>query len=218
MKLKSVPTQLLLCAALAASAFASSARADNLSVGHYYTSSTSVPFVAQYADNAPVQGLSGVMALWDVQNQTTGKSFLAFCLEPAEAAVQTALSYTASAYVNTSVQKLYDSFYGSLLSDPNSADRAMGFQLALWELNGGPAVSSWELPSAAVVAEANNMLSVVNAPGSTTPQYTLTRWTNAGNQDVLQAAPVPEPETYALMAAGLAMVGAIVRRRSKTQR
>ncbi len=212
-----VPThKALLAVAFAAATFAGAAQADDLSVDNFYTSSTGVQFTDNYSDSAP-GGLSGAMALWNVQNSTTGKSFLAYCLEPAEAAVQALQSYTASAYANTSVQELYDRFYGSVTANPDSADRAMGFQLALWELHGGYAVSSWELPLGAAIAEATSMLSVVNGAGTVAQKYNLTAWTNNGHQDVLQAAPVPEPESYALMVAGLVLVGSIARRRSKVR-
>ena len=39
------------------------------------------------------------------------------------------------------------------------------------------------------------------------------QWTLQSNGTLVYAAPVPEPETYALFLAGLGMLGAIARRR-----
>ena len=41
---------------------------------------------------------------------------------------------------------------------------------------------------------------------------------NGGRLDVLALAPVPEPETYAMMLSGLGLIGLSARRRMRGQR
>ena len=65
----------------------------------------------------------------------------------------------------------------------------------------------------------NNSLSIAYDQAITGPAYiTVTGVTDGGNGGIysgaIAAAPIPEPETYAMLLAGLGLMGAVVRRRS----
>lgn len=196
----------------------SAAHADNLSVNnsnHVYVTGD-----GKLATSLAVS-TSGVHTptLFDVQNLSTGSSFLAYCIEQSQGAVSASQSYTSSAYTSASgVQELYDRFYDTSLQTQQGA---IAFQLALWQLTGGSTVASFSYVQVAGAKDlASSWISTVNADNNPFAQkYTLTRWSNVDHQDVLQAVavPVPEPETYALMLAGLGAVGLIARRRQASR-
>jgi hypothetical protein len=118
------------------------------------------------------------------------------------------------------VAKLYSQSYAGTAGDNlNSA----AFQLALWELandNGSLAdgnVHTTGSTDSSVVAAANSMLFNVanNVAGAT--QYSFTVYTHPTQQDFLvTVTAVPEPETYAMLLAGLGLMGAVARRRKNT--
>ncbi|URI09623.1 PEP-CTERM sorting domain-containing protein [Aquincola tertiaricarbonis] len=205
-------------AGLAAAALlaVSAAHADTLSVGN-----SSNVYVAEDGKLATslAQSSTGfhTPTLWGVQNLTTGTSFLAYCIEQGQSAVAASQTYTASAYSAPSgVQELYDRFYDTSLKTQQGA---VAFQLALWELTGGSTVSSFSFVQVTGAKDlATSWLGTVAADNDPFAQkYTLTQWSNGAYQDVLQAVPVPEPETYALMLAGLGAIGLIARRRKASR-
>jgi hypothetical protein len=59
------------------------------------------------------------------------------------------------------------------------------------------------------------LISNAKAGGVGGSQYSFSLYTNGSNQDYLVASvsPVPEPETYAMLLAGLGLMGFTVRRR-----
>ncbi|MEF7614900.1 PEP-CTERM sorting domain-containing protein [Aquincola sp. MAHUQ-54] len=193
--------------ALAVAAAASGAQADLLQTNRAYVSG-GLPFER----TVDVDGFDSVQSagLKEVLNLTTGGSFLAYCLQAAIDVPTTSAQYSASVYAaSADVQELYDRFYGSVTS---GVTQAVAFQLALWELVDGPAVSAVKMPLDAKAA-ATQMLDTVRASGTVSQVYTLTAWRTDGYQDVLQASMVPEPETYALMLAGVGAVAFLSRRR-----
>jgi hypothetical protein len=160
-----------------------------------------------------------------VSNLTAGTSFAAFCIEPFQGlsfGVNGALgsgdpSYTSAAFGNAAVQSLYDGYYAHALDNKINA---AAFQFALWELvaDTGKNLSAGIVAMAAdpAVTLGQSMLAGVGA--STTDHYTLTQWTSARSQDLLQASAVtavPEPSTYAMLFAGLGAIGFMVRRRNQ---
>lgn len=158
--------------------------------------------------------------LLEAKDAATGSSFLAYCLEYGIARVSPgSASYTSSSYnASADVQELYDRFYGMVANAATrSTETAAGFQLALWELAGGPAASSFNAPTpAGVVAAAASMLGLVHADDNAVAKaYDLTLWDGGAAQNVLQATAVPEPETYALMLAGLGAIAFLTSRRSQ---
>lgn len=221
------PQKALLALAVAAATLASGVQAAELS---FAAATFSPDPFDQYSDSYTYlpNGQTGTMGMWQVSATNPSSSFLAFCIEPfvslpgAPGTGVTSATYTSGPNTHGAlVQELYDRHYADVLGTggtPAPVATVMGFQLALWSLANAEAVGNWNLLISGQDAKdaANAMLASVITPDTVAQKYTLTQWTSAGNtnyQDVLQAAPVPEPETYVLMCAGLAMVGTIVRRR-----
>jgi hypothetical protein len=156
-----------------------------------------------------------------------GASFLAFCVDPFQYSSGSAATYNVSSALTTvmtdsqaaNVAKLYSQSYAGTAGDNlNSA----AFQLALWELSSDNAILTSGVvhttgsTDADVVAAANSMLSNVanNAAGAT--QYSFTVYTHPTQQDFLvTVTAVPEPETYAMLLAGLGAMGVLIKRRKQ---
>ena len=175
--------------------------------------------------SAPVQLITA--SPFGVTNLTTATSFIAFCIEPfipLSASTQAPnpgnSTYSAATPYNIlPVQALYIGYYGNALSTPTEA---AAFQFALWELvaesnllpnmtTGSFAFANGADPA---VVRAQQMISnVLPAAGNYALFSYMTSNVNGDrSQNVLTATPVPEPATYAMMAAGLALVGAAARR------
>lgn len=165
-----------------------------------------------------------------VANQTTTASFVAFCIEPfvplsaSSAMLPGNATYSsATPYNAVSVQALYNGYYGNALSN---GTEAAAFQFALWELvaeftlspnltNGNFAFANAADPA---VVRGQQMLAGI---GAATNIYSLSAYTTSNanldrSQNVLTAVLVPEPGTYAMMVAGLALVGAAAARRRRS--
>ena len=113
----------------------------------------------------------------------------------------------------------------------NSAVGSAALQLAIWEIvydtdkynaNGGHyylnsgdfySVGNTTVNSQEVVAQAQEWLNYLMAYSGT--KYTVNGYASPNKQDVIVFTPVPEPETYALMLAGLGLLGFAERRRKR---
>ena len=200
----------------------STAQADTLLV-NFSAFGPSYTYTA--ALSAPVQLITASPFL--VSDLSTASSFVAFCIEPfipLSASTQApnpgnSTYSSATPYTIAQVQTLYNGYYGNALSTPTEA---AAFQFALWELvkesslppnmtNGSFAFANGADPA---VARAQQMINnVLPAAGNYSLfSYMTTNANGDRSQNVLTAIPVPEPATYAMMAAGLALVGAAVRR------
>lgn len=161
-----------------------------------------------------------------------GDSFLAYCIEPEQSTLLVGKSrpYTVDTLSGAQaglLQGLYSSSYASA-TDLNSQ---AAFQLAIWEivsetsgtLNVSPSSGSFfVLPgegasrdaTTGIEALANGYLAAAQSYAGPA-QYTLTKLTNSTYQDLLVATAVPEPQTWALLLAGLGTVGLLSRRRQR---
>lgn len=153
--------------------------------------------------------------------------------------------YAASAFTgfDNSIQSLYANYYESNVL--NAATATVGtkaaFQLALWELyaddknvaTGNLAIDPTNRSVAnlnafvhadTVINQANSMISSSLAASTIAPQYAYTLYSVPGNTGLsqsivsaarLEASEVPEPATYGMFGAGLALMSLAMRRRSK---
>ena len=169
-------------------------------------------------------GANSVTAgVWDVQFGTN--SFYAFCIEPMVAFSGTSNNYSAGSFsASDSVKRLYEGYYTNVMNSNlnNPAPKAKAFQLALWELNNdnGNLLNGnlrFNNLNNAVVADANAMLSFARGSNVIQNLYQFTAYTSSGagmnSQKMLAVTPVPEPETYAMMLAGLGILGFLARRK-----
>jgi len=158
---------------------------------------------------------------------SNGTSFLAYCIDPFQRASSSPVSYGVSGLdaLGTSnaadVSRLYSQSYaGTSGSSLNSA----AFQLALWELakDDGKLTSgnvhTTKDTDSKVVALASSMISNAKSGVAGPNQYSFNLYTSGKNQDYLVASmssvtPVPEPETYAMLLAGLGLIGFTANRR-----
>ena len=167
-----------------------------------------------------------------------GPSFTSYCVDLYES-----ISFADPAYNNynevdgsahfTGLHAAADADIGKLFSAGhlvNNAKTQAAFQIAIWEIayetsgsynlstgtakfSGGTAASSGALTLAT---------SWLGSLGANTMDVkvleSLSIRNIKGHQDVVFAQAVPEPSTYALMAAGLMSIGFVARRRSQKQR
>lgn len=158
---------------------------------------------------------------------SNGTSFLAYCIDPAQWASSTPTVYTVSnlsalgSSQAADVTKLYSQSYaGTSGNNINSA----AFQIALWELAKDDGVlttgtvHTTSSTNASVLAAANSMINSAKTGVAGSTSYSFNLYTSNTQQDYLVASvssvsPVPEPNTYALMIAGLGLIGFTASRR-----
>lgn len=186
------------------------------------------------ATHVAINGVDNYIYIGSYQIQQQGQpgSFAAYCVDPFQDVNSSYVAYERSPLVAANlppdqtarfaaVSRLFGNAYAGSLAD---GTRAAGFQLALWEvwqddgmLTTG-SIRSLGSSDAGMVAEANRLLA--NMPGwSAGTAYDLTYYFNAAYQDYASALvlEVPEPGTYALLLAGLGMLG-LARRRQRDGR
>ncbi|MRW83772.1 PEP-CTERM sorting domain-containing protein [Pseudoduganella sp. FT26W] len=169
--------------------------------------------------------------VYDMVNETDlHQSFLAFCFQPSVA--KDAYDYTAhynvtNTVVSDKVRALYESSYKDTIGNAN---QQFSFQLALWELvadDGNLAqtttgkqyfsVTPDGLFVDARVRDADHMLSEAAKISAPSGMYQYTVFTADNSQTLIAAtlAAVPEADTWAMLGAGLGLVGFMTRRKSK---
>lgn len=180
------------------------------------TVSTSTPVTSNYATTA-----------LNYSYVASGDSFIAYCIEPSQSNGRAGLNrdYFVDSFSGAQAQRLQSLFSTEYAQLSSYTDKA-AFQIAVWEImreTGGTLDASAgsfhvlgnDATSSQVAALANSFMATAasyNGPAL----YSLTRLTSANLQDLVTATPlnaVPEPETYALLLAGLGIIGMVARRR-----
>ncbi|WP_432377512.1 PEP-CTERM sorting domain-containing protein [Duganella sp. P38] len=155
-------------------------------------------------------------------------SVFAFCIDPLTG-LDSNNNYSAgAASVTDGTKKLYESSYASVIAgykaNPSDLSGVAGFQLALWELqnddgdlsNGGLSFKGGLQNQAEVVA-AQGFLTAAARYQLNTSSFNYTALTSAGagteSQMLLTVTAVPEADTWAMLAAGLGLMGVVARRR-----
>lgn len=218
---KLVATGVLLSAAVIGNAHANSVQVSEIALGAgTYSGGLVIPVQSSAADF-----WTGFQEI-KVTNGAASNSFQAFCIDPFQWSShtpttydQTTLSPTFSAATVTNITKLFNFGYaGAVGNNLNAA----AMQLALWEVANDDgnlstgAVHKTGSTHAALVTQTNYLLSNY-ASASATSLYNFTFYKSAGQQDFVTVSAVPEPETYAMLLAGLGIMGAAVRRRKNKQ-
>ena len=114
--------------------------------------------------------------------------------------------------------RLYTNHHASIDGTGSTADSEAAFQLAVWEVVNEKGGSPYSLTggnfsaSGTGSATATLWLNELNGPSSTSA-YSVSIWkmqqgpSGWGPQDVAVFAPIPEPETYAMLMVGLGFMG-----------
>ena len=222
---------LAVAAAFAAAALfaAQGAQADTLSLNGWAVTTGSTPAFNLHNPNEGVYagGFAGVYT-----SGASSTSFVAYCVDLSQTfnwgsafAVTPASAssvFTATQYA--ALDHLYTQHFPATTDKATSA----AFQLAVWEiitetsgsysLTAGPGQGSfWATPYGLAATEgsalttANLWLGTVGTGAA--GGYSLTVLQSQSNQDQLIATPIPEPETYAMLLAGLGLLGFAARRR-----
>jgi hypothetical protein len=120
--------------------------------------------------------------------------------------------------------RLYTLAGGSVASTSTSAANSSAFQMAVWEIV-NESGSLYDINSGAFKVSgtgssiAQGWLNALNTTSSSSA-YTVNIWSVTGQgasglgaQDVAVFAPIPEPEIYVMLTAGLGLMGFVARRR-----
>jgi hypothetical protein len=149
-------------------------------------------------------------------------SFAAYCVELSQHAQYAWNTYTLTSFtpnVGKSLAHLYQVAGGS----PTNKDSSAAFQAAVWEITHETAPGAYSLDNGsfngtfitkAITTQANTWLATVN-DFSGPELYKAQKFASSVAQDQLVITAVPEPESYALLLAGLGLMGTIARRRNK---
>lgn len=160
--------------------------------------------------------------VWQVEFNSN--TFLAYCIAPTVGLSSSSNNYSAGAYVaSDAVKRLYESYYEVSVQNltPASNAGAQAFQLALWELNNDDqnlysGALRFDALGGSVVTQANTMLGTALGGGAILNKYNYTSLTsvNPASQELLSVSAVPEAQTWAMLVAGLGLLGFMRRRQA----
>jgi len=210
----------------------------------HITDTTSTPTIGENVHSGGFS-MKDTTGSWTMTNgsvtTTTAKnaSFMAWCIDiydnmnSATYTLNTDQGYVPTAHVplNTTRILALERLASNDLALVVNAKTSSAFQLAAWEIMAETSTTSYNLLSSASSSTRGNFYvsgdalgadllaqSWLNTLGTATPTEELYVWraNNQGStQDLAVFAPVPEPGTYAMMLAGLGLMGFIARRRKE---
>ncbi|MCL6263349.1 PEP-CTERM sorting domain-containing protein [Craterilacuibacter sp. RT1T] len=159
-----------------------------------------------------------------------GKSFSTYCVE-----LNQPLSWSAQKYSLASFSPADGDMLNRLYTVANhkvtDLTSGLAFQLAVWEIvneakdnfqvkyapgaSGQFGAANLSSTHQSAYQSANQWLAEAKSLDASKITWSTQKLTNGNYQDYVLAAQVPEPETYAMMLAGLGLMAAITRRRNK---
>ena len=165
-------------------------------------------------------------------------SFVAYCVDLVQSfSFNNPFSVTATSPASMSAiggvrASVLDRLYTQRFAAADTRAESAAFQLAIWEilqetptavfgtnaLGSGSfmataATSGTTLDSDAITMANSWLNTLTGASGG----YTLTVLASPTRQDQMMATPIPEPETYMMLLAGLGLMGFVARRRRQTK-
>lgn len=174
-------------------------------------------------------GAGGFNASYDRSGPAAPTSFVAYCIDLA----QTFSWNNAFNVTETNPQNLFGAFkaealdrlYTQHFAAATTPTLSAAFQLAVWEIITETAASTFAalgLSTGSFVASSGDSTARTTADGwlhalgnGGLGGYTLTALVGPNNQDQMMATPVPEPETYMMLLAGLGLMGFVANRRKQ---
>lgn len=217
--------------AIAGSAHAAVASANSLDVRYKSTASgLTTQLYLPLSSQANNYGIGNYLfEMRDTQSGAFAGSFIGYCVDLSQWASSSFHTYEAKAFDVSfarygDVTKLFGHAYQGSLND---STKAAGFQLALWEVfNDDGNLDSGRVRTTAstnglVKNEAQSLLSSLSTWSDTGTAYQLTFYENAMYQNYLavtgtgigSVTAIPEADNYALLLAGLGLMGFVARRR-----
>jgi len=226
--MKILPLARALAAGALTAASATPALADTVNLGFTYTPAKTLTVTA--ASAVPAINNQNFLAGQFSGTLTSGMStnaFVTFCTELTQTfspntnitgySIQNAQS-GPTAWANPVAMNHLMSYWQN--NQPSDATSSAVFQAAVWEVvyekpSNGYNFALGDFKASSGDAGVNSALglwnwnTVLNTPIT----HTVDRLYHQDRQNFLVTTPVPEPESYAMMLAGLSLVGAIARRR-----
>ncbi|HRD91055.1 MAG TPA: PEP-CTERM sorting domain-containing protein [Accumulibacter sp.] len=219
--MKILPLAKALAAATLATALATPALANNVNITNFTYLPASSVSVATPSYSGRAGQFSGFL---------DSKAFVTFCTElteqfsfnplPAAPYVYSIVSGVSAwgATKSNALDKVLS--YAKAQNWPNSADTSAAVQAAVWEVlyettgSYSFGAGTFTASSSGATQTALNNFNWATV-GTTSVSVHADQLSNKSEklQDFLVTTPVPEPESYAMMLAGLSLVGAIARRR-----
>jgi hypothetical protein len=208
----------LLSASLVSACFAlcsSQALADTVNLSSWTNGYANVS-VYNSTDNHGYSGAAGGFS-----GTLNGNAFQTYCIDLYQTFNWNTnyTDYSAVALPGTVALDL-GRLYTSHLADVNSGDTAAAFQVAAWEIMYETGGSGYSLSggnfiengNATVHGIAQGYLDTLGAGSA----YTVQKLESPTSQDFILTAAVPEPSSYAMLGAGLGLLGFLARRKKQS--